>query len=504
MSAIKEKLTDTFVGNLSADPAKTIVYQDTAKDGYGLLLRINPGGKKTYFVYGRIKHQKKPKRFTVGDASKIRIDAAREIAQQYHVDMSNGKDPLKEFDVRESKHSVTLRKAFNEYMQGRGVKPNKPNGLEPDTVKDYNAIYRNHLSQWTNTRLIDISGEMVAKHHSSMMQAGKMRVCDKMANLLRMIFNFAMERYRDAQKNPLYAYNPVSALDSGNQWATKGGQARVKGNAIRRKHLQSMWNAINSMLEYVPARRNKSSPLSVLAYYYFKLILFTGLRPGSLAMTEWRQVDLKGGHISFMNEDAQKVKGSVQIFELPLSDYAITLLEEMYAKREKGQRYLFPNAGGTGHVQIGMNEWSKKISLAAEGIDDAMYSSHDYRASFGTVADAVGLNEWAIKRLMNHSVLGSKDVTSGYVRSEIEVLRKQTQLVTNEILRIVGEAPIVSEEIEGFAEDLIMHAVDEVEGTAATVKGVLEKWARLGYLADSMSDKVTVGRLKKMAEMDMS
>ncbi len=43
---------------------------------------------------------------------------------------------------------------------------------------------------------------------------------------------------------------------------------------------------------------------------------------------------------------------------------------------------------------------------------------------------------------MDHSVLGSKDVTSGYVRSEIDTLRKQTQLVTNEILRIVGEAPV--------------------------------------------------------------
>jgi TusA-related sulfurtransferase len=151
-----------------------------------------------------------------------------------------------------------------------------------------------------------------------------------------------------------------------------------------------------------------------------------------------------------------------------------------------------------------MNEWSKRISLAADGIDDAVYTAHDYRASFGTIADSVGLNEWAIKRLMNHSVLGSKDVTSGYIRSEVEVLRKQTQLVTNEILRIVGEAPAVSEDIEYFAEDLLEHAMEEVEGTAGTVKSVLERWARIGYLADSMSDKVTVGRLKKMVAMEIN
>ena len=96
----------------------------------------------------------------------------------------------------------------------------------------------------------------------------------------------------------------------------------------------------------------------------------------------------------------------------------------MHAKREKGQRYLFPNAGGTGYIQIGINEWSKRISLAAEGIDDAKNSGHDYRASFSTIADSVGLNEWAIKRLMNHSVLGSKDVTSGYVIADTEVHRK--------------------------------------------------------------------------------
>jgi len=318
-----------------------------------------------------------------------------------------------------------------------------------------------------------------------------------------MIFNFAMERYRDAQNNPIYTYNPVSALDSGNQWATKGGQSRVKGNAIRRKHFLAIWVAINSTLEYVPARNNKKTPLSLSAYYYFKLILFTGLRPGSLAMAEWHQVDLKVGCISFTNEDAQKVKGSAEIFELPLSDYAITLLKEMHAEREKGQRYLFPNAGGTGHVQIGMNEWSKRISEAAQGIGEVKYSAHDYRATFGTIADSAGLNEWAIKRLMNHSVLGSKDVTSGYIRSDADILRKQTQLVTNEILRIVGEAPAISAEIDGFAEDLLAHAVEEVGIASDTVKGVLEKWARLGFLADSMSDKITVGRLKQMAGMNI-
>lgn len=104
---------------------------------------------------------------------------------------------------------------------------------------------------------------------------------------------------------------------------------------------------------------------------------------------------------------------------------------------------------------------------------------------------------------MNHSVLGSKDVTSGYIRSDAEILRKQTQLITNEILQIVGESPAISAEIDGFAEDLLAHAIEEVGSTADTLKGVLEKWARLGYLADSMSDKVTIGRLKKMVAMNI-
>ena len=64
--------------------------------------------------------------------------------------------------------------------------------------------------------------------------------------------------------------------------------------------------------------------------------------------------------------------------------------------------------------------------------------------------------------------MGSKDVTSGYVRSKSETLGKQTQLVINEILCFVGEAPAVSGEIEGFAADLLTHAIEEVAGTAGT------------------------------------
>jgi hypothetical protein len=58
-------------------------------------------------------------------------------------------------------------------------------------------------------------------------------------------------------------------------------------------------------------------------------------------------------------------------------------------------------------------------------------------------------------------------------------------------------------EIEGFAEDLLMQTVEEIEGAAGTVKSTLEKWTRLGYLADSMSDNITVGKLKKMIAIDV-
>lgn len=499
-------LTTNFVKNLNPDPTRNLEYKDDDKAAFGLRLRVNKGGTKTYYIQGRIKGEDAPRRFTIGNADHIGIHKARELAQEYHGYMADGKDPVKTKTAEDTRHSVTLRQAFDTYLKVRGVKPEKPNGLEPETVNDYTNIFRRYLSHWSGTRLIDITGEMVSEHHAAMVDSGKTRVPDKMAGLLRLIFNFASGYYLEdtPEKRPLYSYNPVSVLDVGQQWIVKGGQSRVKGNAIRRKHLPAMWEAINNIQNYQSKRHNKNSPLAEPAHYYFKFMLFTGIRPSAAAETEWHQINLEEGHISYVDEDAEKVKGSTPIFELPLSDYVLHMLKEMHAKKKKSQRYLFPNAGGTGPIASGLNEWAKKISAAAEGIDGAVYTAHDYRSTFGTVADSIGLNEWTIKRLMNHSSLGSKDVTSGYIRSEGETLRKHTQAVTNEILRIVGEAPAVAGELEGFDDDLVKAAMEEVEGTAGTVKSILERWARLGYLADSMSDTVTVERLKKMAAMDLA
>lgn len=62
---------------------------------------------------------------------------------------------------------------------------------------------------------------------------------------------------------------------------------------------------------------------------------------------------------------------------------------------------------------------------------------HDLRRTFTTIAESLDISIYTIKRLINHKI--GQDVTSGYVISYTERLRKATQMVTDHILGIVEQ-----------------------------------------------------------------
>ena len=65
------------------------------------------------------------------------------------------------------------------------------------------------------------------------------------------------------------------------------------------------------------------------------------------------------------------------------------------------------------------------------------FTLHDLRRHFITLAESLDLSSFCIKRLVNHS-MGS-DVTSGYVVSDVERLRKPMQKIEDQILKLAGE-----------------------------------------------------------------
>jgi integrase len=76
-----------------------------------------------------------------------------------------------------------------------------------------------------------------------------------------------------------------------------------------------------------------------------------------------------------------------------------------------------------------------KFLKEESGVD---FSIHDLRRTFITVAESLDISVYTFKRLVNHKIGESKDVTAGYIGIDIERMRKATQKVTNEILKQAG------------------------------------------------------------------
>lgn len=92
---------------------------------------------------------------------------------------------------------------------------------------------------------------------------------------------------------------------------------------------------------------------------------------------------------------------------------------------------MFPGEGKGGYII----EPRKRIAkvIASSGIS---FTIHDLRRSFITYAESLDISAYALKRLLNHKM--KSDVTSGYIMTDVERLRRPMQLISDYILKCAG------------------------------------------------------------------
>ena len=122
---------------------------------------------------------------------------------------------------------------------------------------------------------------------------------------------------------------------------------------------------------------------------------------------------------------------------MPLSDY----LFELFTRRHQHatSEYVFPSTGKGGYVVEPRKQTAKVIEDSG-----VMFTIHDLRRTFITLAESLDISAYAVKRLINHKM--TNDVTAGYIISDVERLRKPMQMITDTLLRCMTTKEI-SEEV---------------------------------------------------------
>jgi integrase len=292
---------------------------------------------------------------------------------------------------------VTLRQVWMDYQKSRDLKP--------VTLRNYNQRLSVYLSDWLDLPITQITKDMVEQRHRSI-EAKAM--ANSAFRTLRALLEYAHHKYEDETGAPILKKNPVRRLTEVRAWHRDRQRRRVIPIPNLRRFIEGCYQLSNTTTRD-----------------YLLLLLFTGMRRSEGLDLQWSQVDLSSGTINLSD-----TKNGEDV-SLPMSDFVWRLLRT----RQIGRRgdYVFPGS-----------DPAKPFTAAWNGFESVrvhcgvMFSLHDLRRTFVTVADELDLKQQVVQQLVNHKNDG---VTEGYTVRSIERLRRATQKIADAILRTSGFEP---------------------------------------------------------------
>lgn len=368
-------------------------YRDSELKGFAL--RVTATGVKSFVVETLIGN--KVRRMTIGRYGKVTVEQARIEAKKILGKIASGGDPVAERKQARAK-SVTLKEVFDEYLRVR-------KGLKPVTVLDYKRVMQESFASWLNKPLLDITKDLVTRHHSKIGERSHARANLGM-RVLRALFNFAIGQYEDSQGRPLITDNPVKRLSQSRAWYRVG-----RRQSFIKAHELTPW--------YEGVQKLANETLRD----YLLLLVFTGLRRQEGAQLRWNQVDLKQKTLTIIDTKNH------ESHTLPLSDYLANLL--IQRKKIATTEFVFPGNGAGGYIVEPRKQMQKVTQVS--GIS---FIIHDLRRTFITIAEGLDISAYAVKRLANHKM--KQDITSGYIITDVERLRKPMQQITDYLLKCMG------------------------------------------------------------------
>ncbi|ELB7114959.1 site-specific integrase [Salmonella enterica] len=404
----------------------------------GLLVRVTAGGVKTFSV-SRKKHGEHF-RVTLGRFPDLSVESARTQAIKALNDIARTQQNPNELRRQNEKKAVTLIEAFEERLRVREHK------IKENTITRYRSLLDNYCRDWFNLPLKNITRSMVEKRHKDITEgvawfgndkstyragvgAGSRAQADGWARVLRSVFRFAWDHYRDAEGHSLLPEPPTMVLSTKSLWH---GLER-KSERVRNSDLGRWLSAIELVRKKAEEERDDFAQ-SVCDSVF--LAMFTGLRKSEILNLTWDRVNL-GGRYFWIS----KTKNGDPL-ELPVTKTLLNLFRRRLALREENESLVFPGQSG-GIISEPRRVISNIVAATIpdpnpDDLPQVNFKFHDARRTYGSAAALAGLDGYIIKRLMNHRTARSADVTQGYLHFGADELQESAEKVERFILEKAG------------------------------------------------------------------
>lgn len=405
----KLSFTKTILQSLPV-PDKQTYYWDTKVEGLGL--GITPKNVKSFVLYQRLNG--KPTRIKLGRFPTLSVEQARTLAIDYLGELNKGNDPRAAKKIKKQTE-LTLEQVYEAYLQA------KPN-LSANTIRIYEQNQKNSFSDWWNKPLGRITEPMVQERHRRDGQKSQAAANQSM-RMLRALFNFAKENYKDNKNQSLYPYNPVEILSRLKSWY----DIRRRTTIVKQHQLKAVFRAMMAV------RTERIEPFTFRDYLL--VCLFTGLRSHEVASLRIDQIDLEERSILLKGET---VKNKQDHF-VPLSTFAFDIIRSRIERLKhhhtagkdtpkENPVYLFPTPSKAGYFAE-----PRAACDPVSKTGGVKFSSHDLRRTFITLAESLDISPYAWKQLVNHKI-PKNDVSGGYVIPDLERLRRASQKICDFIL----------------------------------------------------------------------
>jgi integrase len=385
-------------------------YKDSSLSGFSL--RISKS-KKTFQV--RRKRNGKDIRVKIGEYPAMNLKQAKDKAYKALSEIENGINPNEQRKEHENQ-AVTLGYVFNAYLASKSLKD--------ITVVGYKQVITCYLKEWQAKPLIKLNEDEVTYIHQQVSKRSKAQA-DLMARVLRAIFNFAKYEYRGMDGVFLFTNNPVKILSHKRQW----NHVPRKQTRIRPTELKQYLTAVSEVRNNPEYDRFTRSVCDAVEF-----ALFTGLRKQEVLNIEWQRVNLKDGY--FWIDETK----NGDPLELPITDTLRKILMRCWSERDESARYVFVGKT-TGHAIKEPKYVLEKICSASKqnNEDELIVHWHDLRRTYATLAESIGVGGYTLKRLLNHRIKRTNDVTAGYVVLSADELQEPAKRVEQSILEHAGQ-----------------------------------------------------------------
>ena len=409
-------INKTFVDKVPFEPKGQKFYPDQRLVGFKLRVTAR---SKTYIAERR--KDGVLQRAVIGKHGDILPDQARQQAEDILARIGRGEDiSAKQEEVKEQLQVPTLGEAYAQYKSDRK--------LSERSLQDYDKVFDEYLEDWKDWKINDITKLNITERHKKLSESSKAQA-DMCFRVLRAVWNYSQVHYEvddgDSFKS-LIKENPVLVLTAKKIW----------NNVKRRSNYLDDYDIVTfvpTLLKFKGADYYRVDQYTNTQRDVILCIMLTGCRSNEMRSLRWENVNMQKGLINF------KDTKNGDDHELPMGKYLFQVMQDRF-NRKGDCEWVFPSrTSKSGHAErVSKNMYAV---CRAAGV---YVTLHDLRRTYASVVNNLDYGAYTIKRLLNHRVTTSNDVTQGYVQLSIKKLRVAMQEI--EDIMLCADAP--SEEDE--------------------------------------------------------